>query len=81
MTFTMQLYVSFGSLKSWSCLLASSLLSSVEHILLRKLNPNQNLGAGLLLTFSLLKKQGEKEPLGRAGGQKPIRDVEALAVR
>lgn len=57
MIFTMQLYVSFGSLNSWSCFLASSLLSSVEHILLRILNPTQNLGAGFcLLFFFFLKK-------------------------
>lgn len=48
MIFTMQLYVSFGSLNSWSCFLASSLLSSVEHILVRILNLTQNLGAGFL---------------------------------
>lgn len=54
MIFTMRLYVSFGSLNSWSCFLAASLLSSVEPILLRLLNPNQILGAGLFakLLFS-----------------------------
>lgn len=35
MIFTMRLYVSFGSLNSWSCFLAASPLSSVEHILPR----------------------------------------------
>lgn len=63
MIFTMQLYVSFGSLNSWSCFLAASLLSSVEHILLRILNPNQNLGAGLSLSCFFLRSRDVKKPL------------------